>query len=317
MSSSIPVVLFVYARPDLLRCTLASLEANQIPQLYVFSDAPRNSSVAPAVEEVRRIVEDIDWCDIHCEKNSVNLGLGKSILRGVGSVLERHDAAIIFEDDIVCAPHTYKYISAALDHYAHDDQVMSVAGWTHPKIRPPVSADQPFFSGRFACWGWGTWRRAWKGMDVRAATLLTRCRLRCRDVYRYGADIPEMAFLESATNTWAVRFALLHMLKKGLCLHPPRSLTLHIGFDDRSENCRGDGGLGMTMESLLPAPPLPEKWPEPIENSECPLLWQTLHGGTPSLSARMALAGRHLRTRIRYRLNCIKDSRMLQRVLGR
>ena len=309
MSSSIPVVLFVYARPDLLRCTLASLEANQIPQLYVFSDAPRNSSVAPAVEEVRRIVEDIDWCDIHCEKNSVNLGLGKSILRGVGSVLERHDAAIIFEDDIVCAPHTYKYISAALDHYAHDDQVMSVTGWAHPRIRPPLPVQQPFFSGRFCCWGWGTWRRSWSGMEIGAAKLLTRCRLRCRDVYRYGADVPEMAFWESATNMWAVRFALLHILRNGLCMHPPRSLTSHIGFDERSENCKADSGLGISIESLLPAPPPPEKWPEPIEHSQCPSLWQTVYGERPRVYTRMAIAARHLSLRIRYRLNNARAAR--------
>ena len=132
----IPIILFGYARPYHLRQTLDCLRENHVPLIYVFSDGPRTPDKAPAVAQVRYMLRAIDWCKVVLCERETNLGLGRSIVTGVTEVLGKHEAALIFEDDLVCVPGTYDYLCAALEHYRDDPRVMSVTGWTHPLVTP-------------------------------------------------------------------------------------------------------------------------------------------------------------------------------------
>lgn len=280
MRSDIPVVLFAYARPDHLRKTLDCLRENQVPLIYAFSDGPRAPDKAPSVAEVRQILRSIDWCEVVLCQREHNLGLGRSILTGVTEVLNRHEAAIIFEDDLVCVRSTYAYLCAALEHYQDVSRVMSVTGWTHPAVTPSDVADRPYFDGRAECWVWGTWARAWQGMDRDAKTLVQECRRRGIDVYRSGADLPAMAEVELERNIWAVRWLYWHILNRGLCLRPPWSMIEHIGFDAQATNA--SDGSRWANPPLKSSPPIPARWPEPVEHTESPGLWQTACGTRPS-----------------------------------
>ncbi len=275
----IPVILFAYNRPDLLAQTLAALRATSVPLLYVFSDGPRTADQQPDVAAVRALLHNIDWCELVLFEHKQNLGLGVSIRSGIEEVLKNHDMFIVCEDDLVCVPHTYHYLCAALRHYNNDHRVMSVAGWTHPRVTPKNIGEQPYFDGRAECWLWGAWRRSWQGMDQPAAMLMERCRRTGIDVYRYGADLPTMAEREQQQNIWAVRWLYLHILKRGLCLRPPYSMVEHIGFDARATNA-SNGGF-WANPPLKPCPPLPAIWPVPIEHPECAPLWQGVFGGRP------------------------------------
>src|SRR5664279_387116 len=112
----IPVALFASNRPEHLRRTLGCLHRNEVPLVYAFSDGPRNATVAPAVEEVRGILRSVDWCELVLCERSENLGLGRSIRAGVASVLDKHPAVIVSEDDLICVPGTYEYLGAALEY---------------------------------------------------------------------------------------------------------------------------------------------------------------------------------------------------------
>lgn len=237
------------------------------------------------MDAVRRLLRAVDWCDRTVVERPANLGLGTSIRGGVSEVLARYGRVIVFEDDIECVPGTYAYLSAALERYADDPRVMSVSAWTHPELRPSLPDGAPHFDGRFACWGWGTWRRAWEGMDVPARRLLLRCRLRGRDANRYGIDIPAMARQEEARNIWAVRFCLLHILRRGLALHPPSSLTRHMGFADSSTS--PGAADPFFLPELRAAPPVPAEWPEPAEPPEMPALMQAKYGAPAPLAVRL------------------------------
>ncbi len=293
MKAIIPVALFAYARPDHLRRTLEVLRANEVPLIYAFSDGPSLQDKEPAVAEVRKILREIDWCEVILCERDLNLGLGRSILTGVSSVLSHHDAVIVFEDDLVCVPGTYRYLSAALHYYRDEPAVMSVTGWTHPSVTPDDVIDQPYFDGRAECWVWGTWARAWRGMNRDAETLMQECTAQGIDVYRYGADLPAMAEMELRINIWAVRFLYLHILHGGLCLRPPYSMVEHIGFDAQATNA--SDGSQWASQPLKPCPPLPDVWPLPVENPECPHLWQKAYGGKPVRRAPAGLARRAAR----------------------
>ena len=295
MSTTIPVVLFAYARPDHLRRTLNCLRENQVLLIYAFSDGPRTPDKAPAVAQGRDMLRAIDWCEVALCEREHNLGLGRSILTGVTEVLSKHEAAIIFEDDLVCVPGTYDYLRAALEHYCDDPRVMSVTGWTHPLVTPNDITDQPYFDGRAECWVWGTWTWAWQGMQEDAKTLMQRCKAEGIDVYRYGADLPAMAEVELQKNIWAVRWLYWHILNRGLCLCPPWSMVEHIGFDAKATNA-GDGSQ-WANPPLRPSPPVPDTWPEPEEHPECCKLWQQACSTRPTWCGRFYHFTRRLAAR--------------------
>jgi len=207
-----------------------------------------------------------------------NFGLGKAILAGVTEVLEKHNAIIVFEDDLVCAPGSYYYLCSALQHYEDEHNVMSVTGWAHPRVTPHNVTSLPYFDGRAESLMWGTWRRAWEGMDQSALSLLEACEQQGIDVYRYGADLPRMARNELERNLWAVRFLYLHILKKGLCLRPPWSMVEHVGYDPESVNVKDLASYKCHVGPLRECPPVPSRWIEPVENKKCPALWQKACG---------------------------------------
>ena len=272
MNSVIPIILFAYNRPDHLRQTLDCLRENQVPLIYAFSDGPRTPDQAPAVAQVRDRLRAIDWCEVVLCERETNLGLGRSILTGVTEVLDKHEAAIIFEDDLICVPGAYEYLCAALDQYQDDHRVMSVTGWTHPLVTPGDVTDLPYFDGRAECLVWGTWARAWHGMEIDAETLMKQCKDQGIDIYAYGADLVDMANTELRQNIWAVRLLYLHILKKGLCLRPPWSMVEHIGFDALATNSSDGSKWG--NPPLKPCPPIPAQWPEPVEHPACGRLHQ-------------------------------------------
>lgn len=275
----IPVVLFAYARPQHLARTLACLRGEGVNLLYAFSDGLRSASEAEGVDSVRRILRSIDWCQVEICERAGNLGLGQSILAGVTDVLAHHDAVVVFEDDLICVPGTYSYLCAALRRYSDDDRVMSVTGWTHARVTPSGVGGLPYFDGRAESLVWGSWRRSWTGMAESAETMMTACREKGIDVYRYGADLVGMAEGEARRNIWAVRFLYWHILNGGLCMRPPWSMVEHMGFDGQATNAAQANGWQNPM--LQQCPPIPRTWPEPRENPECAGLWRAAYGGKP------------------------------------
>jgi hypothetical protein len=75
-------------------------------------------------------------------------------------------------------------------------------------------------------------------METEAKRLLRDCKRQKKDILRHGSDLEFMAKSERAKNIWAVRFALLHILRDGLCFHPPYSLVKNIGFGLAASNTR-------------------------------------------------------------------------------
>ncbi|MDB6092573.1 MAG: hypothetical protein JWM32_135 [Verrucomicrobia bacterium] len=280
MSASpiIPVVLFAYARPDHLARVLRCLRANEVPLVLAFADGPNGSANAEVVKEVRKLLRSVTWCDLRLTERAENLGLGRNVLAGVTEVASRHDAFIVWEDDLVCAPGTYAWMCAALRRYAADPRVMSVTAWTHPRVVPSAIGDQPYFDGRAECWGWGAWARSWRGMSDEGAMEKLASTLRYGTAAdAYGADLPVMAKNERQQNTWAVRWTYHHLKHGGLCLRPPWSMVENIGFDATATNAADAGNWA--NGPLRSAPPIPESGQEPVLHPDCRRLWTRANPG--------------------------------------
>jgi SAM-dependent methyltransferase len=286
------IALFAYNRVDLLERTLAALRQNDVPVIYAFSDGPRTAADIPNVDAVRRVLRGVTWTEIEIVERTQNFGLGKSILAGVTDVLRNHDSVITVEDDLVAAPGTYAWMASALRHYRDDPRVMTVSGWTHPRVTPDRLNGAPFFSGRVNTLFWGTWARAWDGMlALQAREMLVDAGAAGIDVDAYGVDLRPMADVEAQRNIWAVRLIAHQLSKRGLCLQPAQSLVRHIGYDARASNAAAAAGWDAPAAAVAPAPGV---WPEPREHPDVAALWYraTVEDATAPVDAPLTFPGR-------------------------
>jgi hypothetical protein len=286
---TVPVALFAYTRTEVLQRTLECLRRNGVSLIHAFSDGPRSPERAAAVARVREILRGVDWAEVRLVERPRNLGLGVSIRAGVEEVLAAHGSAVVFEDDLEAVPGTYAFLCQALEVYRDEPRVLSVTGWTHPSVTP-AGLEGPYFDGRTECLVWGTWRRAWRGMEKSAAALMAEASARGIDPRRYGDDLVQMAREEGARNLWAVRWSYLHISQGGLCLRPPHSLVEHLGLDAEATNAAT--AFRWANPSLGPAPAPPVRWPPPIEHPDCPRLWRRACGRSLWRRALDAAAGR-------------------------
>lgn len=278
MAEPIPVVLFAYARPAHLARVLACLRENAVPVLYAYADGAKGGTDAAAVAGTRTLLRNVDWCEVRLVERSENLGLGRNVLGGVTEVAAHHDAFVVWEDDLVCVRGTYAWMAAALRNYEGNERVMSITGWTHPRVTPPGVGDAPYFDGRAECWVWGTWARAWRGMlDQPAPEKLAATVAAGVPADAYGADLPAMAAAEADKNIWAVRWIYHHLQRRGLCLRPPRSMVEHIGFDRAATHAAA--ATDWANPPLESVPPVPSVWPEAQENASCRGLWREANPG--------------------------------------
>lgn len=272
-AETIPVVLFAYARPDHLARVLASMRENAVPLIEAFCDGPKGAGDAGRVDAVRAMLRAVDWCEMRLVERPVNLGLGRSVLAGVSDVASRHEMFIVWEDDLIAVPGTYAWLCAALRRFAAVDDVMSVTAWTHPRVTPRNVGDAPYCDGRAECWVWGSWSRAWSGMnDQTADEKRVAAGARGVPADAYGADLPVMAAAELSQNIWAVRWLYHHLQHGGLCVRPPWSMIEHIGFDPLATNAAA--ATAWANPPLRAAPPIPSSWPQPREHPAVRALWQ-------------------------------------------
>lgn len=291
MNAVIPVILFAYARPGHLARVLACLRENRVPLIYAYADGSKGGADEAGVTETRRLLREIDWCDVKLVERPRNMGLGRSVLAGVEEVAAQHEAFMVWEDDLICVQGTYAWMCAALRRYANDTRVMSVSAWTHPRVIPANIGNEPYFDARSDCWVWGAWARSWRGMTAgNACEKMNKARARGVAPDAYGADLPVQAAFEERKNVWAVRWLYHHFENGGLCLRPPWSMVEHIGFDASATNATGS--FEWANPPLKPVPRAPETWPLAAEHPDCRALWRAAY---PRRSLGSRLRGRIVR----------------------
>lgn len=292
-SSLAPIALFAYKRPAhverALRTVLANPEAQASP-LYIFCDGPRADADKAEVDQTRRTIRAIAPRHAALIERTDNLGLAKSIIDGVSLLTEEHGRVIVVEDDLVLSPYALRYFNDALERYRDEERVMHVSGYMFP-----VEAELPeaFFYREATCWGWATWRRAWKKFDSDGA--------RIRDYLRaHGMDHEfnvrgSMGFtqmleqqIEGKINSWAIRWYGSMRIAGGLALHPRASLVSNVGFDGTGEHC-SETSLFDVRISEQPV----RSFPGVVEESEAAvnsmIAYRRKHWGAdsrPSLAAR-------------------------------
>jgi hypothetical protein len=232
----VPVALFVYNRANVLERTLACLRGAGLDTLHVFSDGPRNDEDAAGVERVRELVRGIRWADTTIHERPANLGLSASIVSGVSEVLETHERVIVVEDDVWVAPEFGRFVAAALSAYAHDERVVGVTGLRLPFSRRALRGYpyDAFLLPRFSSWGWATWRRAWRTLELDVERLAQRVRDSGARLDVAGHDVPEMwrrVVSGELRGAWDVRCCVSMVANGQLIVTPVWNMVENGGLE--------------------------------------------------------------------------------------
>jgi hypothetical protein len=124
-------------------------------------DLNQRSENVSAVREYLRTIERLS--DRSRSLNGeTNLGLSRSIIDGVGMLVERYGRVIVFEDDLETSKYFLRFMNDALQFYESDERVISIHGYVYP-VKGGLPAS--FFLKGADCWGWATWKRGWEQFE--------------------------------------------------------------------------------------------------------------------------------------------------------
>ena len=137
-------------------------------------------------------------------------------------------------------PYVIKYMNDALNLYQEEEKVMHISGYMFPLNQEMPST---FFLKTTSCWGWATWKRAWKFFEKNVDKQISEID-KINGWKEFTFDFYNPSFknqLElnqnNKINTWAIFWYASVFLNNGTSLHPYPSLVQNIGFDGTGVHC--------------------------------------------------------------------------------
>ncbi len=163
-----PVAFFIFKRPDTTKKVFEAIRQAKPSQLLVVADGPRpdRADEADRCAASRSIIDQVDWdCEVITNYSDINLGCKHRLASGLDWVFSTVEEAIILEDDCLPHPTFFGFCEELLDRYKNDDRIFLISGQNVQKT-PRVTDTDYYFSRYTHCWGWASWRRAWRHYDV-------------------------------------------------------------------------------------------------------------------------------------------------------
>lgn len=235
-----PVALILFNRPQHTAQVFERIAAARPQQLFLIADGPRPGRPEDREKcaHARAVVERIDWdCDVQRAYADTNLGCGVRPASGIEWVFEHVEHCIILEDDCVPDPSFFPYCEALLDRFRDDERVMTISGRNHftRRVDAPYSYHFTLFPN---CWGWATWRRAWRLYDfniplwreLRPSGWLADV-LREPQAVNYWAPLFDKAYeAGAALDYWDHQWSFTCWSQYALAIAPNVNLVQNLGF---------------------------------------------------------------------------------------
>ncbi len=241
-----PVLLLIFNRPEYTRRVMDRIRQVEPPQLFVGGDGPRDGDPKDDLncEQARRVATHVDWdCEVHTLFRDENLGCKQAVSSAITWFFEHVESGVILEDDCVPHPTFFPYCAELLDRYRNDKRVMTVSG-NNFQPSDKVYSHSYYFSAYMHCWGWATWKRAWKHYDgeipawdsLRDTNWLQEW-LSGKAEELYWTDIFDRVAQEKV-DSWAYPWTFSCWREHGLHVLPAVNLVSNIGFDERSSHTK-------------------------------------------------------------------------------
>ena len=232
-----PVLMIMFNRPHKAAEVFAKVRQVRPPKLFIAVDGPRpdRPGEADKVRQCQAFANMVDWdCDVKTDFAETNMGCKNRIASGITWAFEHVEELIILEDDCVPDVTFFRFCQELLEKYRDDNRVFTIGGSNHDHLEP--FEESYAFANRFECWGWATWRRAWKFFDITMKQWLTLKQEKyLKNIFRkhdrtYLANEFQLTY-EEQINSWAYRYWVNCLANHGLHIVPRMNLVRNIGFE--------------------------------------------------------------------------------------
>ena len=233
-----PILLIIFKRKDTALKVLETIKKLKPKKLYIAADGWRNEEEKIKCLNTREaVLKHIDWeCEVKTLFQDKNLGCCNGVSKAITWFFDNEEQGIILEDDIIAEKSFFYYCEKLLNYYKDNEQIMHIAG--DSPLDRKVGEASYYFATVQHCWGWASWRRAWKYYDSTMKTISfkdTKKTLKKRYKDFNIRDYWKNWFYRTADiNTWDYQWTYCIMSKDGICINPSLNLTSNIGFGEDS-----------------------------------------------------------------------------------
>jgi len=236
------VVYIVFNRPEHTKKSFAVLREQKPSKLFIVADGPRktNPKDIELCKKVKDIVQKVEWpCEVHYNFANSNMGLKKRVSSGINWAFDHVERAIVLEDDCIAHPDFFYFCDSLLEYYSENNNISVITGNNFQKNQWRGDASY-YFSKYNHCWGWATWKRAWKHYQ---GTIPFWPEWRNSDIWqKQTPDKVEQNFwkvifervYKGQIDSWAYPWIASIWYHKGLTVTPNMNLVSNIGFDEGS-----------------------------------------------------------------------------------
>lgn len=245
-----PVAIFTFNRPQLTEQLIGVLAQIKPRRILVVSDGPR-SNVPEDVEKcaaVRRLFEHLNWeCQVDRNYAESNMGSFARNSTGLEWVFAQVEEAIILEDDCIPDLTFFPYCEELLSKYRNETSIGLISGNNYLNPIVGQNADSYLFSSYATTWGWASWRRTWRLVDLnmtywpefRDSGGLRRA-VYSRAEERYWQNIYNAIEEQRMKNAWDYQLILTCLRFNLLTIVPAVNLVSNVGYGPDGTHCTNE-----------------------------------------------------------------------------
>jgi hypothetical protein len=209
-------------------------------KLFAFSDGPKSTEDEANIAEIRDYLRKVSgFAEITLEFSEENKGLAKSIIEGVGKVINEYGSVIVLEDDLLVSKDFLEFMNKGLEFYKNEKTVGSISGYSF-LLEKCESASELNLVQRISSWAWGTWKDRWENVDwdLQDFETFKKDKQKIEAFKNGGQDLWAMIQKQQKgiINSWAIRWTYHHFKYGMYCLVPKYSKVKNIGTDGSGTN---------------------------------------------------------------------------------
>ena len=244
----VPVLVLAFNRADHVEKAMQAIKEYKPERLYLECDGARlnKDGEKEAVEATRQaMLGAVDWpCEVKTLFREENLGCANAVYGAISWFFEHEEYGVIIEDDVIVGQGFFRLCEILLPRYKDEERIMEISAENH--YPDPQNANTYYYTIDFKCWGWATWARAWKNMDMsmskwpeQSLSKLVRTFGLLEGIMRYRYWNRTYENIKKS-NSWATRWAFTIYVENGLCIIPGENFAVNIGTDGGAHYEKGD-----------------------------------------------------------------------------